>query len=129
MSVQKGKLSDRLLYQLKTFVFAYRGIQAFFKREVKGILHLISALLATGFSIVLKISAVEWLFVILSIGLVFIAEFFNTVTEVLSDMIQPEYDQRVADVKDMAAGAVLVAALIALVIALVIFLPKLLALL
>lgn len=129
MSIKKGKLTDRILYQLMTFVFAFRGILAFFRRESKGALHLLAAILAVALSLVFRITALEWLFVVLAIGMVFIAEFFNTIAEVMSDLIQPEYDQRVGDIKDMAAGAVLIAAVVALIIGLVIFLPRLLELL
>jgi diacylglycerol kinase (ATP) len=128
MSIQKGKLSDSILYQLKTFVFAFRGILAFFRRESKAIIHLLATILAVAFGLFFRITAVEWLFIVIAIGMVFIAEFFNTITEVVSDLIQPEYDQRVADIKDMAAGAVLIAAIVALIIGLVIFLPRVIAL-
>lgn len=115
----------RILYQLKTFVFAVRGIQAFFRRESKAVIHLLAALAAIVLSWFLKISTTEWLFIIFSIGIVFIAELFNTIAELMADLIQPEIDNKVKDIKDMAAAAVLVAAIVSLVIAVVIFLPKL----
>lgn len=123
MKDEKNKNSLR--YQLKTFVFAFRGIAMFFRKEQKAVIHLVAAILAIAMSWYLKISAIEWILIITAIVLVFIAELFNTITESLSDLVQPEYDQRVGAVKDMAAGAVLLAALLALCTGIIIFVPKL----
>jgi diacylglycerol kinase (ATP) len=115
----------KILYQLKTFVFAFRGLRAFFRRESKAGIHLFAALMAIGMAWYLKITTTEWLLIIFAIGLVFVAELFNTIAELISDLIQPDYDKKVKDIKDMAAAAVLVAAIVAAIIGLVIFLPKL----
>ena len=45
--------------------------------------------------------------------------------DLMADLIQPEIDNKVRDIKDMAAAAVLIAAIISLIIGLVIFIPKL----
>jgi len=63
---------------------------------------------------------------LLSIGLVWIAEMFNTCIEKLIDFLAPGYHQQLKFIKDVAAGAVLVAALIAFVIGLIVFIPHLL---
>ncbi|MBN1952765.1 MAG: diacylglycerol kinase family protein [Bacteroidales bacterium] len=115
---------DKIKYQLRTFVFAFRGIVAFFRLESKAVIHLVAAILAIAMSWILEISAMEWLLVILAIILVFTAELFNTIAEEMADLIQPEKDKKVAYIKDMGAGAVLLTAIGALIVGLVIFLPK-----
>ncbi|OIP76276.1 MAG: hypothetical protein AUK09_02300 [Parcubacteria group bacterium CG2_30_36_38] len=76
----------------------------------------------------LKISFLEWLIVILLIGLILSLEVFNTVLEKLLDFIEPNHSPRVKEIKDLIAAAVLVICLISLVLGLIIFLPKLIAL-
>jgi len=73
----------------------------------------------------LKISFLEWLIVILLIGLILSLEVFNTVLEKLLDFIEPNHSPRVKEIKDLIAAAVLVICLISLVLGLIIFLPKL----
>ena len=59
-------------------------------------------------------------------GLVFMAEAFNTAIEIDIDLTSPEYHPFARDTKDVAAGAVLIAALTAAVIGVFIFGPYLL---
>ncbi|MGB0925483.1 MAG: diacylglycerol kinase family protein, partial [Minisyncoccia bacterium] len=70
------------------------------------------------------ISTTEWLFQIAFIGLVMSLEGVNTAIEKIMDLVHPEYDIRVRDIKDLAAGAVLFTVLIALTTASFIYLPK-----
>jgi diacylglycerol kinase (ATP) len=74
----------------------------------------------------LHISISEWLWVALSITLVLVTELFNTMIEALTDLVSPGYNEKAGHVKDMSAGAVIIAAIFALVTGLIIFLPKLL---
>ncbi|MBC7653927.1 MAG: diacylglycerol kinase family protein, partial [Oligoflexus sp.] len=74
------------------------------------------------------ISAIEWLAVILVIGLVFITEIINTSIENIADFISPERHPKIKVIKDLAAAAVILSAIVSVIIGLLIFLPKLLAL-
>ena len=68
----------------------------------------------------------EWVVLVLAIGLVIVAEAFNTAIEVDIDLTSPEYHPYARDTKDVAAGAVLLMVMVATVIALIIFVPKIL---
>lgn len=83
-------------------------------------------LLALYLGYILKISHIEWVLIVLAIGLVIVAEAFNTAIEVDIDLTSPEYHPYARDTKDIAAGAVLLMVMIAVVIALFIFVPKIL---
>jgi diacylglycerol kinase (ATP) len=63
--------------------------------------------------------------VIISIGLVFAAEAFNTAIELLVDKISPDYDEKAGLIKDVAAGAVLFTAIAAAAVGIIVFVPKL----
>jgi diacylglycerol kinase (ATP) len=80
----------------------------------------------TGFF--LKLTAFEWIAIVIVAGGVFAAEAFNTSIEALSDTLTPEYSKNIKQVKDFAAGAVLVATLTSIIVGLTIFLPKTIAL-
>ena len=73
-----------------------------------------------------NISRIEWMMLIFASGLVFMAEAFNTAIEIDIDLTSPEYHPFARDTKDVAAGAVLIAALTAAVIGVFIFGPYLL---
>jgi diacylglycerol kinase len=72
-----------------------------------------------------KISSMEWIALVFAIGIVVAAEMLNTAIEKLTDMVSPEFSLKAKVVKDLAAGAVLMASLVAAVVGLIVFLPKL----
>ena len=84
------------------------------------------AAIAVFLGFYLKISRIEWMFIIICIGLVFMAEIMNTAIETLVDLVSPEKNEKAGRIKDLAAGSVLVISIMALITGLVIFLPKLL---
>ena len=55
---------------------------------------------------ILKISFIEWCFIIFAIGFVFVAELINTAIEVFIDYICPSYNVSAGRSKDLAAAAV-----------------------
>lgn len=65
----------------------------------------------------LRLTSGEWIAVALSIGFVLAAETFNSALETLADVVSPGPNEAIGRAKDMAAGAVLLAAATALVVA------------
>jgi diacylglycerol kinase (ATP) len=61
--------------------------------------------------------------VVMCIGTVIAAELFNTAIEKLVDLVSPERHPVAGQVKDIAAGAVLICAVAAAIIGLIIFIP------
>lgn len=51
----------------------------------------------------------HFLFVLAVTGLMLVAEILNTAVEALCDYVQPNYDDRIRHIKDMAAGATFIA--------------------
>ena len=82
------------------------------------------AILITFIGWWLDITKTEWIFQILAIGLVLVAESLNTCIEKLCDFVHPEHDNKIGFIKDIAAGAVSFAAVTAIIIGLFIYLPK-----
>ena len=124
MSNEKFSIKKRL----KSFTYAFAGLSYLIKNEHNAWIHCVAAVLVVTIGFLLRISSAEWIAVVVSIGTVFAAEAFNSAIERLSDMVQPERDERVRVIKDLCAGAVLVCAVSAAVVGCIIFLPKLIAL-
>ena len=85
--------------------------------------HLIAAMAVIIAGIVLGITRTEWIMVVMCIGTVIAAELFNTAIEKLVDLVSPERHPVAGQVKDIAAGAVLICAVAAAIIGLIIFIP------
>ncbi len=69
------------------------------------------------------ITRTEWMFQFLAIGLVMAAEGLNTAMEAMADFVHPDFHNKIGHIKDVAAGAVFIAALIAVIIACIIYFP------
>lgn len=112
--------------RMRSFGYAGNGLRHFFSKEINAKIHLSCAILVVLAALFLKLNALEWAAILLSIGLVFATEIINSTIEHLADVISPEKKPAIKVVKDMAAAAVLISAIISLVIATLILLPKVL---
>ena len=113
------------MVSFKSFSYALKGLKDVLNSERNARLHLLLAVLALVASIALRIGLEEWLFVVISISLVFFAEIANTAIEKTLDLISQENNQMVKLIKDMMAAGVLVTAIGAVVVAVIIFVPRL----
>lgn len=116
---------EKMKSRLRSFRYAFQGLYHLFKGQPNAWIHLVAALGVIVAGILFHLSFTEWGFIIFAIGFVFSAELFNSAIEELVNKISPEYNPVAGKIKDLAAGAVLVAAITAALIGLVIFLPKL----
>ena len=76
--------------------------------------------------VTLGLSRQEWCWVVLAVVGVWTAEALNTALEFLCDVASPEFHPLVEKSKDVAAGAVLIAALGAVAIGILVFGPHVL---
>lgn len=88
--------------------------------------HLVAMLLVIGVGIWVGLSYQAWAILMLTIGTVLVAEMLNTALEALVDLASPEYHPLAKNVKDLAAGSVLLWAIVAVIVGLVILGPPLL---
>lgn len=72
----------------------------------------------------LSLSLTTWLLLSIALSVVLIAELFNTAIEVTCDLISLKYDINIKIIKDVAAGAVLIAAFSAFCIIIIILLTS-----
>lgn len=111
----------------KKFLNAFRGLYIIKKTTRHIWVHKFFGALAIGLGWYLGISALEWIAIVFAIGLVFIAEAFNTAVEIDIDLTSPDFHPYARDTKDVAAAAVLLSVLTAMTIGSIIFLPPLIA--
>jgi diacylglycerol kinase len=109
---------------IRSFVYAWNGIRSCFASEPNFRIHAFLAIVALIFSILLNISAIEWIAVGFCIAFVITMEMLNTAIEKLCDVVHQDVHPGIKKVKDMAAGAVLVSAIFSMITGLIIFLPK-----
>ena len=123
---KNGRITPKKLRH--SFQYAFSGMADMLLEESNARIHCVITVLVVIAGFLFRISAMEWIGVALSIGLVICAEAFNTAIERLADVVQPEQDSRIRDVKDLAAAAVLLCALAAAAVGLIVFVPKIIAL-
>ena len=113
--------------QMKSFTFAWKGILTCAGHEQNIKFHLLAAIAVIVAGFFFHITHIEWMVVMLCIGSVIAAELFNSAIERLVDLVSPERNKIAGEVKDIAAGAVLVTAIAAAIVGLIVFLPYILA--
>ena len=122
----KEKKRFSIIARVRSANHAWRGIRIFFKSTHNAWIHIYFIIMAVYLGFLLQISRIEWMILMLAIGMVMFAETFNTAIEIDIDLTSPNYHPYARDTKDVAAGAVLIASIIAAIIGLMIFLPKIL---
>lgn len=107
---------------IQSFRHALNGIGWALKSQRHLRIHALAMLMVITLGLIASLAAWEWCGIILCIGMVWMAELFNTALEILCDRITRQQDDLIKRAKDVSAGAVLVTALAATVIAIIIFL-------
>ena len=111
--------------RIAAFGHAFRGLGYVLRTQQNAWIHSVFAVLVILVSFWLKLSPSQWAIIILTIAMVFTAEFINTAIEAVVDLAMPMHHPLAKVGKDVGAGAVLVAALAGIVIGLLILGPPL----
>jgi len=119
-SIKKFSVRKRIT----SFIYAFNGLRIVALVEHNFRIHMLAAALVVLAGFCFSISHNEWIAIILIIVLVLSLEIMNSAIERLADVVSPERNEKIKEIKDMSAGAVLLAAIASLVIAGIIFLPK-----
>jgi diacylglycerol kinase len=109
-----------------SFRNAFSGLGYALRTQRNARIHLAFTLLASAAGLWLGLSLEQWCLIILSIGMVWMAELSNTVLENVVDLLSPEYSILAKTAKDVKAGVVVVASLAAVLIGLLVLGPALL---
>ena len=106
---------------IRSFGFASKGIIAAIISGQNMRIQLLAAIAVIAAGVYFHISVSEWCLVTLCIGMVWMAEAFNTAIEILTNHIQPQFHPEAGKVKDVAAGAVLIISIAAAIVGVLVF--------
>ncbi|WP_378175653.1 diacylglycerol kinase [Aquimarina sp. SS2-1] len=120
-----SKISKFIIGRLRGCGFALKGALLLLKTEPSIQVQAVIAIIMTALGFYLNITATEWILQTFAIGLVMSIEGLNTTIEAIADFIHPDFHNKIGFIKDIAAGAVFIAAITAVVIGCIIYLPYL----
>ena len=112
--------------RLRSFVFAFKGLRFVIRSQHNFLIHLVIAFIVVFAGLACRLNGTEWCMIVLAMSLVFSMEVMNTAIENLVDLVSPGHHEQAGMVKDIAAGAVLIAAVSSVIVGLIIFIPKML---
>ena len=112
-----------LVGRLRSVACAVRGIGEMVRSQPNARIHAGATVSAVLLGLTLRISIAEWCWIVLAIVGVWTAEALNTALESLTDIASPGVHPVAGKAKDIAAGAVLIAAVGSAVIGLLVFGP------
>src|SRR5665213_1159419 len=84
---------------------SYRALGVLLKEGLSFRAHVVAAVIVVIFSFMFGISKVEFLIVLLTIGVVLSTEALNTAIEEVCNHVTPEYHPQIGKIKDLASGA------------------------
>ncbi len=123
----KEKKGFSLISRVGSFKHAFRGIGVFISSTHNAWVELFFSAVVIYLGFYFSISQTEWFTLVISVGILLMAEAFNTAIEVDINLTSPDFHPYAKDTKDIAAGAVLISVFMTLIICGMIFVPKLLA--
>jgi diacylglycerol kinase (ATP) len=120
-----AQMKDFFISRYHSFEHAFRGWWFVIRTQKNAWLHAIITTMVILLAIWLQLPARDWAVLVLTIALVWSAEFFNTAIEAVVDLASPANHPLARTGKDVGAAAVLIAALAAAIIGLLILGPPL----
>ena len=120
----KNKQAFSIAKRLKSFTFAFNGLKILLREEHNSWIHIAITICVVIVGFLLQISLIEWIAIVLCMGLVFALELVNSAIENIADFVSPQKNEIIKKVKDLSAAAVLIAAICSAIVGIIIFLPK-----
>jgi len=111
--------------RINSFAHAFNGLFFTLRNEKNSWIHLFLTVIVILAGFYFNISRIEWIIIVISTALVWMAELINTSLEKIVDLITIEKNSSAKLAKDVAAAAVLVSAFMAVLVGLIIFIPYL----
>ncbi len=115
--------------RLFSFKYAFAGLRHVIVSQRNAWIHAAITAAVVILAAFLNLDLRDWALLVLAIGLVWMAEIFNTALEALVDLASPQQHPLAKIAKDVSAAAVLVGAIASILIGLLILLPPLIELL
>jgi diacylglycerol kinase len=117
--------SSEVYSRIRSFRYAFDGWWFVVRTQHNAWIHLIFTVAVFALALWLRLPTRDWAVLVLTIMVVWTAEFMNTALEAVVDMTMPEVHPLAKVAKDVAAAAVLLSALSAVLVGLLIMGPPL----
>ncbi|NLV16218.1 MAG: diacylglycerol kinase family protein [Syntrophomonadaceae bacterium] len=105
---------------------ALNGLRTALRNERNLKIHFAMTLVVIFAGLLLRLTLMEWSFIVIAIVMVWATELLNTSIEGIANQVSSQFSPEIGHAKDVAAGAVVVAALGAVIIGILVFGPKIL---
>ncbi len=112
--------------RIKSFRNAFIGLWHVIRTQQNAWIHAIATVAVVLLSIWLKLGIRDWAILLLTVAMVWTAEFINTALEIVVDLASPDLHPLARVGKDVGAAAVLIAAVSAIIIGFLLLGPPLL---
>lgn len=105
----------------KSFGNAFRGIFGMMRTERNFQIHLFALIVNLFLIVFFGLNELDTALIIIVMFFVLVTEILNTAIEKICDFINPDFDERIGFIKDIAAGAVLLAAFCAVIVGVLVY--------
>ena len=112
--------------RLRSFGHAFHGLGILVRTQHNARIHFVATIAVAAAGVLARISLPEWALIVLALVCVWATEALNTSLEFMVDLVSPDVHPLAAKAKDVAAGAVLVAAFGSLIVGALVFGPHVL---
>ncbi len=116
-------MSGPLQKRAMSFRYAFQGSWHVLRTQPNAWIHVLATVAVFILGFWLKLSRTDWAILVITMTLVWAAEFSNTALEALVDLASPAAHPLAKTAKDVAAGVVLVTAIGAVIVGLIILGP------
>ena len=96
--------------RIRSVAFAVAGIRTLLRTQHNARIHAVATVVVFVAGVLFGVSRLEWCLLVTAVTSVWTAEALNTSVEMLADVTSPEFHPMIGQAKDVAAGAVLIAA-------------------
>ncbi|MCO5183913.1 MAG: diacylglycerol kinase family protein [Anaerolineae bacterium] len=114
-----------MMARARSFRYAFAGWWYVLRTQQNAWIHGVVSIGVVLVGLWLGLSRTDWAILIITITIVWIAEFMNTALEAIIDMLMPDYHPLAKVAKDVAAATVLVGACSSVLVGLLILGPPL----
>ncbi|MCW5854543.1 MAG: diacylglycerol kinase family protein [Anaerolineales bacterium] len=119
------KMIDFLRGRLASFGPAFSGMAYVLRTQPNAWVHGFVTLAVVVLGLWLRVGLGDWVLLAVAVGLVWVAEFFNTALEAIVDLASPQQHPLAKAAKDVSAAAVVLAALTSSVLGVLVLGPPL----
>ena len=109
--------------RIQSIGYAWQGVRELIASQHNAWVHLAATVIVVALGLVLGVSRMDWVVLLGTISMVWVAEALNTAVEYVADAVTQEEHPLIGKAKDVAAGGVLLAACGAVCIGVLVFWP------